>query len=128
MLAPSAPPPVASAISSWPNTVNASSMSPAVPNWNGPSPSRTPHFDPRGSGLVVPLPSVPHQDEQVDERTSDGGDPRFHMRRNSGLTANPGPDSGTSRPSSSSLSPCRSGYQPHTAQATMPRRKSLSSL
>src|SRR5690606_17061785 len=94
----------------------------------GPSPSLTPHLVPRGGGLVVPDPSTPHHCEQVPSRASDGGEPRFHMRRNSGFTANPGPESGTSRPSTSSDSPVRSAYQPHTPQATMPRRRSLSPL
>src|SRR5687768_4125630 len=103
-------------------------MSPWSPNWNGPSPSSMQHFEPLGGGLVVPDPSMPHQAEQVPSRTSDGGDPRFHISRNSGLTANPAPDTGVRRASTSSSSPLRSAYQPHTAHATIPRRKSLPSL
>ena len=77
---------------------------------------------------MVPLPSVPHQSEQVPSPISDGGEPRFHIRRNSGFTANPGPERSWSAPPDSSFMPLRSWYQPHTAQAIMPRRKSLLSL
>jgi hypothetical protein len=116
------------AASSSRKTPKASSMSLAVPNWKGPSPSATPHLVPRGSGLVVPDPSVPHHFEQVSDRVSDGGVPRLHMRRNSGLMAKPGPDSGTRRPLLTSLRWLRSLYQPQAAQAIIPRRKSLSPL